>query len=220
MRKQDWIGLHVWFSLLFLLIAVVHIFFNWRPLVNYFKDRMTRRVGFRWEWVMALAICAGVYAGTRAGVPPFSTLLSLNERVKESWEEPRQRAPIPHAELLTLGELAQKAGVEFGTATNRLLAKGIKGIAADTVVQALAEKNKRSAQQIYDLLLTETRSGEGHGPGKGGGGGYGGGGGKAGGGPGRKTLTQFCSEEGIDVNEALSPPQVQGHESDSGTNHA
>jgi ABC-type Fe3+-siderophore transport system permease subunit len=62
LRKQEWIGLHVWFSTLFLLVTIFHLVFNWRPLMTYFKDRMTRRLGFRLEWLVALLICAGVYA--------------------------------------------------------------------------------------------------------------------------------------------------------------
>jgi hypothetical protein len=212
LRKHDWIALHVWFSVLFLLMAVVHLIFNWRPMLNNFKDRMTRRVGFRWEWLVALVICAGVYAGTRAGVPPFSSLLAFSERVKESWDQPRERAPIPHAELLTLTELAQKAGVEFAAATNRLAGNGITNCTADIVVQELAALNARSAQQIYQAMLAEPArgaSGQSHGKGQGRGG-FGGGGGGAGGGPGRKTLTQFCADEAIDLEDALARLQAKG----------
>ena len=203
LRKQEWIGLHIWFSLLFLLVALVHVFFNWRPLVNYFKNRVTRRVGFRWEWLAALAICGGVYLGTRAGVPPFSSLLAFNERVKESWDQPLRRAPIPHAELLTLAELAQKAGVDLAAATNRLQAKGIQGATAEIVVQQLAQNNARSAQQIYEALSASAKVEVGHGEGQGGGGG-------AGGGPGRKTLTEFCGDEGLDLKVALARLQAKG----------
>ena len=65
LTKKEWIALHIWFSTLFLLVTVFHLVFNWRPLLSYFKDRMTRQMGFRWEWLVALAICGGVYAGTR-----------------------------------------------------------------------------------------------------------------------------------------------------------
>ena len=213
LRKHDWIALHVWFSVLFLLVAAFHLVFNWRPMLNNFRDRLTRRVGFRWEWLVALAICGGVYAGTRAGVPPFSSLLAFSEKVKESWDQPRERAPIPHAELLTLAELVQKAGVEMTMATNRLVAKGITNFTADIVVQELANKNARSALQIYQAILAEPARGgagigQGHGQGQGRGG-FGGGGG-AGGGPGRKTLTQFCAEEGIELKDALARLQAKG----------
>jgi hypothetical protein len=210
LRKHDWIGIHIWFSLLFLVCALAHLFFNWRPLLNYFKDRVTRRLGLRWEWVVALALSAGVYAGIRANVPPFSSLLAFNERVKESWETPRERAPIPHAELLTLAELAGKAGVDMAAATNRLQSNGIKDFFPEIIVQKLADGNGRSANDIYQALLSSPRpetavaKGQGHGAG---GGGYGGG---KGGGPGRKTLAEFCNDEKIDLKDALARLQAKG----------
>lgn len=73
--KHDWSGLHVWFAVIFLVASVLHIYYNWRVLMAYFKHRHTRRVAFRLEWAVALLICVGVFAGTRAGIVPFSSLL-------------------------------------------------------------------------------------------------------------------------------------------------
>ncbi len=66
LRKSDWGGLHIWFGAVFLTVVVVHLILNWRPLVSYFKGKLTRRVGFRWEWAVALPFCGAVYAGIRA----------------------------------------------------------------------------------------------------------------------------------------------------------
>lgn len=203
LQKRDWTALHIWFASLFIVSAIAHLLFNWRPLSNYFKDGLSRKLAFRSEWVVALAICGGVYAGLRTGLTPFSTLIAWNERVKESWDKPAERAPIPHAELLTLGELAAKAGIDLTTASNRLWTQGITGFTPETIVQKLSEANQQSAQQIYRLLVgsTSTRSeserGGEHGPGNGSG-------------PGRKTLTEYCAEEGLDLKAALDRLQARG----------
>ncbi len=206
LTKHDWSEVHIAFGTVFLIGAIFHIVFNWRPLVSYFKDRLTRRLNFRREWIMALVICGGVYAATRSGVPPFSTLLAFSERLKGSWEEPAQRAPIPHAELLVLSELAEKAGIEIEVAMNRLRAKGLTGIEASKVVEELAQQNGRSAQEVYEIMLAEPeRSGQGHGQGQGNRGRGG-----AGGGMGWKTLSEFCAEEGIDLKEGLARLDAKG----------
>jgi hypothetical protein len=130
--------------------------------------------------------------------------------VKEGWDQPRDRAPIPHAELLTLSELVEKAGVAMSTATNRLAARGITNASPDVVVRDLASLNARSAQQIYQSILAEpVRGGGGGGQKHGQGQGRGGGGG-AGGGPGRKTLAEFCADEGIEVKAALARLEAKG----------
>ena len=187
LRKSDWGGLHIWFGTLFLAMSALHVFFNWRPLVSYFKSRATRSIGFRKEWAVAAGLCALVFVGTRAGVPPFSTLLAWNEEVKESWERPSERAPIPHAELLTLAALAQKGGVEIAVATTRLAAKGITGFTAETIVQKIADSAKIPAREVYDIIMSGPKVAGGHAEGQ------------AGGGLGWKTLTQFCADEGLSL---------------------
>lgn len=206
LRKTEWTALHIWFSAMFLAVSVFHVFYNWRPLVSYFKDRLTRRMGFRWEWAVALGICAGVYAGVRSNVPPFSSLLAFNEELKMSWDKPAERAPIPHAELLALNELVQKAGLEMAVVAPKLEAKGIKGYSGETIVQEIADRNNLSAKELYDIILSAAPAAAGkggHGKGQGGGGG-----------PGWKTLEQFCQEEGIALADAVARLKAKGFQVD------
>ncbi|MCX8156870.1 MAG: DUF4405 domain-containing protein [Verrucomicrobiae bacterium] len=197
LTKKQWTALHVCFSALFLGVSVVHLLLNWRPMVGYFKDRLAGRLGFRWEWATALLLCAGVAVGTHFAWPPFKQLLAWNEALKESWETPGRRAPIPHAELLSLAELARQAGVALEVATQRLAAAGLSVESPEVQVQELAQRHNRSAQQIYDVMVA-TPGGRGKGR-QGGGGGAGGGGG----GVGWKTLAQFCQDEKIALDTAL-----------------
>jgi hypothetical protein len=204
LRKSDWGALHLWFGALFLTMTTVHVFFNWGPLMSYLKNRATRTLGFRAEWAVAAAICVVVFGGTRAGIPPFSSLLAWNESFKESWERPAERAPIPHAELLTLAALAQKGGVDLTAATARLTAKGLTGFTAETVVRDLAAHANLSAQQIYDIILAAPKDSASGGHTEG----------KAGGGLGWKTLAQFCADEGIDPAVARGRLSAKGFKID------
>jgi len=228
LTKHEWTGVHSWFAAIFVATAVVHVFFNLRPLMNYFRDRLTRRLGWRWEWIVALAICGGVFAGVQARVAPFSTLLNMGERVKQSWEDARSAAPIPHAELLSFKELSTQAKVPYETAVERLQALGFRGITPEVIAQDLAATNQVSAQRLYEIVQGQrgggrggghgfAKSGEtgpsseksaGHGPG-GGGGGFGRGGGP-GGGAGRQTLAQYCSSKGIALTNAITRLQAKG----------
>ncbi|MBE7502756.1 MAG: DUF4405 domain-containing protein [Verrucomicrobiales bacterium] len=40
--KHEWAALHVSFSAVFLVGVILHVFFNWRPLVSYFKNGYDR----------------------------------------------------------------------------------------------------------------------------------------------------------------------------------
>jgi uncharacterized membrane protein YgcG len=212
LRKSEWGALHIWFSAVFVIGVAIHTWYNLRPLLGYFKSRARQRASFRREWIVASVICAVIAVGTLAKAPPFAQLLTWNEEIKESWDQSGQRAPIPHAELLTMAALADKAGVELPAATSRLAARGITGFTADTVVKEFAEKAKISAQQIYQIM------------GRSGGGGGGGGGvsgneragGGQGGGVGSKTLGQLCKDEGIDLTAALDRLRAKGIKANEG----
>jgi uncharacterized membrane protein YgcG len=219
LTKHQWSSLHVSFSAVFLLVAAFHVFFNWRPLVSYFKDRVTRRVGLRLEWVTAVVAALLVGWSAVVSLPPFGWLLAAGESLKQSWDRPAERAPIPHAELLTLSELASKAGVELTTATERLKAAGIQGLSPDIVVEALARANQVPAQRVYEILQGTTGAGgRGAGRGRGGdgeggpgvGGGAGGGGAGHGGGLGWKTLEQVCADEQLVLADVQSRLKARG----------
>lgn len=198
LRKSDWGGLHIWFAAVFLVMTAVHLGFNWRPMVSYFKTRAQRSLGFRREWAVAAVVSVLVFAGTRAGVAPFSTLLAWNEALKEGWDRPAERAPIPHAERLTLTALATQGGVDLAAATARLAARGITGFTPDTIVETIADRAKVPAREIYTIIVTAPGAAGGHAEGK------------AGGGPGWKTLAQLCTEEGIALEVARARLAAKG----------
>ncbi|HRZ38761.1 MAG TPA: DUF4405 domain-containing protein [Candidatus Paceibacterota bacterium] len=235
LTKHDWSGLHVWFATVFVVVALVHLVFNVRPLVNYFRSRLTRRFAVRREWAVALALCGLILAGTRLGWPPFSSLLALNEEVKRSWEDPRAQAPIPHAELLTLEALSSQTGVPFETAVERLEARGATDAQPDIVVEDFARINALTPQRVFEIIqgqrargggggrggtpeVTGTGSGEERGSGaRSGGGGFGRGGGGGGGGyggggsgAGRMTIEQYCADQQIDIEKAIDLLKAKG----------
>lgn len=202
LAKQDWSGLHVWFAAVFVVVALVHLVFNVRPLVNYFRSRRTRRFALRWEWAAALALCGLVFAGIRRDWPPFSCLLAFKEEVKRSWEDPRAQAPIPHAELLALEALSSQTGVPFETAVERLEARGATDVRPDIVVEDFARINALTPQRVLEIIQGQRARGGGGGGGRGG---YGGGGGA-----GRMTIEQYCVEQQIDIEKAIDLLKAKG----------
>lgn len=220
LTKDEWKALHLCFSLLFVFSSIVHLVFNWKALLSYLKNRITSRFSFRWEWFFALLICLIIYFGTRLNLPPFAQYVELGEKIGRSWPDSLRQGPIPHAELLTLKELAREAQIETPTAIERLHASGMTDFTEETVVQVIAEKNKRSPREIYEIIqgnsLSESRQrgsmgrGLGGGGGGSGGGGGGGSGGGGGGGAGSLTLEQYCTQQGILLSNALEQLGSQG----------
>lgn len=234
LSKQEWIDLHLCFAALFVAAVALHLVFNYRPLLSYFKSPSAARPRLHWSWVLALAVCVGAWACTRAGTAPASWLLSLNTRLRRMWEDPRTVAPVPHAEELTLKELAEQAGVPLDTALDRLTQQGLRGATPDTVVAHLAAQNRLSARRVYEIIRGQM------GPGRGGGArgrqgqaartsvvesgaqepagraspadrGLGrGGGGGPGGGLGRLTLAEYCQRQNLDPKQVLARLESKG----------
>ena len=236
LTKHQWIGLHDWFSIIFIAASVFHVYLNWKPLVSYFKNKVSKAFALRIEWAFALIICCAVFICTLVEMKPFSSLLAWNENIKHSWDSPQQRAPIPHAELLSLTELSEQVGdLSLETILTNLKSRGIEVESADVVLGDLAETHNMTPAHLYDIAL-----GQAAGPGRGQGGhgeggrGFGGPGGRAeqhsgsqvdagtehepGGGIrgfGRMTLKSYCSQMGIDVNEAVKKLQDAGFKASS-----
>lgn len=72
--------------------------------------------------------------------------------MRESWDTPRERAPIPHAELLTMQELCGQATVDYAAAQSRLVAQGITNFHAGTLVRDLAAQSGLSAQRLFQIM--------------------------------------------------------------------
>ena len=205
LSKDQWQSLHICFAVVFAVGSVVHIYLNWRTLVCYFTSRATGRLSFRWEWALAIGLCAVVGFGTVLGLPPFSSFMAFHESVKHSWDAQERRPPIPHAELLTLSELAVEAGIPLETMQANLAAAGVDASDETATVGDLARQNELSPEGLYRLGSGE----RGGGPGKGGSAHGAGGGGR---GFGRLTLAEYCAEQGIAIEHALEKLRAAGLE--------
>lgn len=233
LTKGQWIALHLWFSLIFVVASAFHVYLNWKAFVNYFKNKVTKAFALRAEWALALVFCIIVLLGTLGDVAPFSSLHAWNESIKHSWDRPRDRAPIPHAELLTLAELAEQVrDVDLETMLTNLKARGIEVESADVVVGKLAEAHNMTPAWLYDIALGQAAGSRGYGAGRGQGGrGPGGPGGRGGQGAdthaeaghgqgergrgfGRLTLKEYCNEMSLDVNTAVKRLRDAGFKAD------
>lgn len=208
LTKHQWIGLHDWFSIIFVVASVFHVYLNWKLFVSYFKSKVSKAFALRIEWALALVICGVVFLGTLGDITPFSSLLVWNENIKHSWDSPQQRAPIPHAELLTFTELAEQVrDVDLETMLSNLKAWGIEVESPDIVLGQLAGAYNMTPARLYDIALGQFGRGRGHGgPERGERHGQGG----PGRGIGQMTLKEYCNQMGLDVNMTVQKLQDAG----------
>ena len=213
LTKHQWIALHDWMSIIFVIASAFHLYLNWKAFVGYFKSKITRAFALRTEWALALTVFAVVFIGTAVGVAPFSTLMAWNESIKHGWDSPRQRAPIPHAELLTLTELAEQIpDINIVTMLKNIKEQGIEVQSTDIVLGTIAESYNITPARLYNIAM-----------GQGGGSGQCAdehlSGARQGGGPGRgfgqMTLSQYCHQAGLDIHTAIGKLNKEGFRGES-----
>ncbi|MBN2590996.1 MAG: DUF4405 domain-containing protein [Sedimentisphaerales bacterium] len=183
--KDTWIALHDWFGIVFMITVVFHLFFNLKPFISYFKNKITKAYSFRAEWLIALVLCVCVSVGTILNTAPFANLMAWNESLKDRWDTPAEQAPIPHAELLTLNELAQQvSGVDLETMQSNLKNKGYEVGSPDMTLGELAESVSKTPLELYQIAVGQS--------------------GSAVAGTnrfGQMTLEQYCEQNNLNINE-------------------
>jgi hypothetical protein len=200
--KEEWGGLHIWFSVIFVTASFLHLYLNWRSFVSYFRGKMRRALALRVEWAVALLLCVGGGGATLGKVKPFSSFLAWQEGIKNSWETPAKRSPVPHAELLSLSALAKTMeGISADAMMKNLRAAGIEVASAEAVLGDLAKKAGRPAIQVFEIATGQS-----------GGGGSGGGGG----GMGQMTLEQYCGQMNMKVEDAIQKLRARGFKAEGG----
>jgi hypothetical protein len=146
--KHSWGAMHINACLLFLLVALLHLFFNLKVFWSYIRKRSS---GFnlKAEMALALLVTTVVIAGTLYKVPPLSSTLTLNERIKNYWEEATPSGPAPHAEEFTLTRFASTVGLTIDDIETALGEEGYTVNDKTSTIGFVAEENEITPNQVF-----------------------------------------------------------------------
>ncbi len=152
LTKHDWAAVHTILGYVFLIFALLHIYFNWKPILSYIKRKIHGSLRMRTEMTVSVVVTLLITVLTIASIPPFSSIMDLGESLKNSWEDNRNQPFMPHAELLTLQEFTRQVDIPLDEALTILRAKGVEVDDPGAEVADIAEKNSLSPAQIYAFL--------------------------------------------------------------------
>ncbi len=152
LSKTQWGAVHINMGLLFLIALGLHVYYNWKPLTQYLKDRARHWKVFTPEFNLA-AVLVGVFmVGTLAGWPPFGTILGIQDDIKAAAARKYGEPPYGHAELSTLRTFARKTGLDLKAARTALAAAGFDVAGPEQSLQAMAAANGVSPQTLYNAM--------------------------------------------------------------------
>ncbi|ADH84768.1 DUF4405 domain-containing protein [Desulfurivibrio alkaliphilus] len=158
LSKSQWEDLHLNLGILFLLSIFLHIYYNWQPITAYLKDRLGRLRVFNGNFCLALLISLVVGVGTYLEVPPFVNIIQLSDTFKERAEEKYGEPPYGHAELSTLAEFASRLRYDLPQVKEALRKGGMEFDDEQQTVLAIAQANRVSPQQLFQLIKAEVVS--------------------------------------------------------------
>ena len=202
LTKHGWGAVHTILGYVFLIFAVLHIYFNWKPIVSYIKRKVKSGLRLRTEMAVSVIVTLLITALTIFSIPPFSSVMDLGESLKNFWEENSSQPFVAHAELLTLQEFTSRVDITLEEALKILRAKGVEVNDPGAQVADIAEKNNISPAQIYAFLrpgLSEEGKKKIDGTGA-----QGRGMGAGGGGLGWKTIAQIAVDLNVPIDRVMA----------------
>lgn len=189
--KEQWAAVHTTAAVLFLIASAFHVYFNWPVLLHYIV--LKRRLHLKREMIGALVVVAVVFAGTILEIPPFSSIIALNDGIKAYWESQSTQAPYPHAEASTLTDFSERTGISLKVLQERLAGAEIAvSDPASQTFEDLARGHRLSPTDLFAKISGTSSSGG------------------QGAGVGRQTLRTLCESSGIALPKALDTLQKQG----------
>lgn len=152
LSKEDWGAVHINLGFLLLLSMILHIYYNWTPLISYMKDKAKRVRLFTLEFNLSLMIALAVFFGTLAGIPPLSSIIHLGEAITEKGDLKYGEPPYGHAELSPLADFVEKVKVDLEASISRLESAGYELESARQTMKQLAAANGVTPQDLYAVI--------------------------------------------------------------------
>ncbi len=199
-EKHQWQALHIIFTFSFIVASAFHLYFNWSPFISYLKDKLSKRYRLKQELFYASVLTIGLFILVLWDIPPFKNVIEFGESMKNTWSTESDEPPIPHAEELTVEQLAGTLKIEPDQLIQLLKEQGINA-SPNAIIKDLAEEYDFSPNELFRKIaprgqFTGTKSHQGKG--------YG-----------RKTIRQIAQEENITVIIARKRLSAAGIKADS-----
>ena len=152
LSKTQWGDIHITVGTLMLVTAGLHIYYNWRPITTYLKNKAKKLTVFNKNFNIALIISLFVAGGTIYKLPPMNYILNLGEYFTDSGNEKYGEPPYGHAELSSLKMFCDKMKINLEDAMVLLKNADIKFDDAKDSMVNIANNNSKTPQQIYNII--------------------------------------------------------------------
>ncbi len=152
LTKSDWGAQHTTVGFLFLFAGLLHTYLNWKAIVTYMKNKAKEFNFFSGANTIGIVLTAVFVVGTLYNVPPMSTIMNISEHFKDSASETYGEPPYGHAESSSLKMFCKRENINLEKAMELLKSSNISFSGESDTIKAIAANNKKSPQQIYEII--------------------------------------------------------------------
>lgn len=149
LSKDQWGAIHINSGFLFLLALMLHIYYNWKPILLYLKNRAKQLILLTREFNVAFLLTVVCVLGTYLEVPPFVTIINIGDQIKGAATQKYGEPPYGHAELSSLKVFAKKLDIDVHQGMEQLRKAGFAVDQETQTLKEIAQANNVSPQQVY-----------------------------------------------------------------------
>jgi ABC-type Fe3+-siderophore transport system permease subunit len=146
--KQQWDNLHINLGILFLIMIIWHIYFNWKPIKNYLKKKKELKI-FTKEFNIALLLVTLFSAGTITMTMPFSAFINIGNGLKAMSSITTGNPPFGYAEYSLLNDFLILTDIDRIKAIQQLKDRKININSMKDSLKDIAKYNNIRPKDIY-----------------------------------------------------------------------
>lgn len=152
LTKGDWAAQHITVGILFGVAGILHLYYNWKAIVAYMKNKAREMKVFTGAFNVALILSVVFVVGTYYDVPPLSTIIDFSESFKDAAAKKYGDPPYGHAESSSIKMFTKRENLDLAKSIELLGAAGINVTDEKETIREIADKSNKSPQQIYELI--------------------------------------------------------------------
>lgn len=160
MDKEGWEGIHILFSLLFILSVILHLLYNWRILTGYIFNKVSKGLYLKREIAAALIISSVFLFFAIIRIQPLQSILECRAIVKKGRHIIKAAPPVQDFDKLSLSDAAEVLNISLDDITRIIRLKDYNIEKTDITLHKLAENNNVSPEKLYMEILENIESGK------------------------------------------------------------
>lgn len=162
LSKEQWTAIHINIGIVFVLSLFFHVYYNWRPLTAYMKNKAKNIRIFTGEFNLALSIVLFFVLSAYFEFPPASWIMNINDSIKQAAETTYGSPPYGHAELSSLRVFTRKMGLDLEQSKAALQKAGFVVETEEQTLKQISRANNVAPRDLYRAILKEVRPGRGN----------------------------------------------------------